>query len=128
MSLNITLSGPEYVKAGDEIWVNCLSNVTPYGQIAEFLVNGITFKTLRKKPTGCYSAISNNNCLWSTCRCLADGKEFAIKIKEPLPNTVLNITCSMKFKLNTTTFSANDDISIHVLGKYMYELSGYYIL
>ncbi|CAC5408453.1 unnamed protein product [Mytilus coruscus] len=101
-------------QAGDEIWVNCLSNVTPYGQIAEFLVNGITFKTLRKKPTGCYSTISNNNCSRNTCRCLADGKEFSIKIKEPLPNTILNITCSMKFKLNTTFF-AYDRISIHVL-------------
>lgn len=114
-SLNVSLNGPDYIKAGDEIWVNCSTNMTPYGKIAEFLVNGVTFKTLQKKSTGCFSAISNIKCVMDTCMCSADGKVYSLKIKETLPNRILNISCSMKFRLHQTIF-ASDNIRISVLG------------
>lgn len=118
-SLNVSLNGPEYVKAGDEIWVNCSTNITPDGENAEFLVNGVTFKTIQKKLTGCFSAISNTKCFTDTCLCSADGKVYSLKIKETLPNRILNISCSMKFRLNQTIF-ASDSIIISVLGKFFF--------
>ncbi|CAG2207342.1 unnamed protein product [Mytilus edulis] len=104
--------------------------MTPYGKIAEFLVNGVTFKTLQKKSTGCFSAISNINCVTDTCLCSANGNAYSLNIKDALPNTILNISCSMKFVLNQTMF-ASDNIRISVLdisGPYIYPNTSFPIM
>lgn len=116
-SLDVSISGPEYVKAGDEIWVNCSTNMAPYGKSAEFLLNGVTFKTVHKILTGCYSAVSNIKCDTDTCLCSDDGKVYSLKIKKTLPNSILNISCTMKLRQDHKMF-ASDTISISVLGKF----------
>lgn len=116
LSVNIKLTGPEYVKVGEYVWVNCSSDVSPNGYIAEFIVNGVTFNSLQKHSTGCFSASFETECLPDMCKCSNDGNSYAVRVGSTMQIRSLNIVCSMQFKLDRS-FVQTENISICVLGK-----------
>ncbi|CAC5384444.1 unnamed protein product [Mytilus coruscus] len=119
VSLNqVEIRGPEYIKRGEHIILNCSSDDVPVGQSAEFLVNDETYTNIRVQDKECFSGISHSECLPEECNCSEDGKWYIIQL--PANDDMMNvkISCTMKF---TSERVSNSTIvkKIDVYGPYI---------
>lgn len=124
MSVDINLSGPMFVKIGDNIWANCSSDTKTVGRTAEFIVNGETFDTLQRQDGGCFSANLEKMCFYNECHCSENGKMYGIQLNDNRRTHQIEVLCSMKFKLLLDKpFFQTSKLSIDVLGKYVHMLT-----
>ncbi|CAC5398508.1 unnamed protein product [Mytilus coruscus] len=100
----INLSLPKYAIDGEDIWVKCSSDIVPYEQIAEFLVNGVTTDTIRRYNNDCFSSITRTVCSTDVCNCSSDGKSYSTNLFANNQIGNVTITCSMKLKRNGEVF------------------------
>lgn len=112
----LTLSLPKYAIAGENIWVTCSSDIVPYEQIAEFLVNGVTTDIIRRHDNKCFSSITRKTCLSDACNCSSDGTSYSTNLLAKKAIGKIAITCSMKFKLNEEVFQTKH-VHIKLLGE-----------
>lgn len=118
-SYRVNLSGPKYVKRNEAIQVVCSSNQTPIGLTTDFLVNGITYTSLRSTKSGCYSAHLRTRCPLnsSVCYCNKEGKEYGLVINASPRNNAMTILCLMKFQNDEQVYKS-DSIIVDIYGKY----------
>ncbi|XP_063399331.1 uncharacterized protein LOC134683950 [Mytilus trossulus] len=102
--ININIHGPDYVRNGEHIWVNCSSDIVPSGQYTEFIVNGETLDSLERREMGCFSAIKRARCSSNMCRCSTNAKQYAIRVHVRQQFQDLTVECSMKFKSQEPLF------------------------
>lgn len=116
-SIDILLTGPKFVKVGGHVWITCSSDTVPSRKIAEFLLNDVTFSSIRLHDSGCFSTSSKSICQPDICQCSSDGKTYSVRTKDLHQAGNIEVTCSMKFKLGHSVFKTKQ-IDIQVLGRY----------
>lgn len=115
----VNLTGPKYVKRNEAIQVVCSSNQTPIGLTTDFLVNGITYTSLRSTTSGCYSAHLRTRCPSNSivCYCNKEGKEYGLVINASPRNHTMTILCLMKFQNDGQVYKS-DSIIVDIYGKH----------
>lgn len=113
----VILTGPKYVKRNEAVHVVCSSNQTPIELSADFLVNGITYTTLRSTKGVCYSAHLRNRCPQTpvNCHCNKDGKEYGLVIRASERNSTMTVSCLMKFQDGGQVLKS-DNIIVDIYG------------
>lgn len=112
--LNLNL--PKYAIDGGNIWVKCSSDIVPYEQIAEFLVNGVTADIIRRHKNSCFSSITRKVCSSDICNCSTDGKSYSTNLFTNKQIGNVTITCAMRLKRNEEVFKT-DYVYISILGE-----------
>ncbi|CAG2239057.1 unnamed protein product [Mytilus edulis] len=115
LSNNLELLISNHARLGNNIWVTCSADIIPQEHIAEFLVNGVTSDIILRQRDGCFSSITRTSCSPSTCNCSDDGKIYSLKINVNQEIESVNITCSMRFRINTEVFKT-EAVNIKTIG------------
>lgn len=95
----------------------CSSSQIPIGLTADFLVNGITYTSLRSTDSGCFSAHLRTKCPlhYVVCHCTKDGKEYGLVINASERNGSMTILCLMKFQNGGQVYKS-DSIIVDIYG------------
>lgn len=109
------LTANAFTQRGQEIQLNCSSNVVPIGQTAEFLVNNMTFTNIRKHKLVCFNTKLREACNNVTCRCAENKKSYMAIFKPPYNSKYINLMCRMKFSGGRVILS--QEVVATILGK-----------
>lgn len=112
------LTANPFAQREKDIHLNCSSDVVPFGQTAEFLVNNMTYTNIRKHKWVCFNTKLNKTCSSRSCSCAGDRKSYTLTLK-PMKN-VNQVTFLCRMKFTGGTVKSSTELVVTILGKCLY--------
>ena len=114
----MSIFAPNYAFIGEQIWLNCTTDESPYNEAAKFLLNGETFYTIARNNGQCFSTLQRSKFLPISCWCGRNGRHYTVllKIEEP-KSKHLEVSCFIDF-FDIESMVGNNSKIIAVKGMY----------
>lgn len=94
--------------------INCSSAQIPFGNYAEFHVNGQTYTSLHVRNMNCIAGNKKISCNKGDCNCSPDGRWYSVKYRSDSNDKLITFKCIMKY---IGIGEQSDEINSTILGK-----------
>lgn len=112
---SVHIKGPTYVKENQNLFINCTSEKVPFGNYAEFHVNGQTYTSLYISNMQCKAGNKEIDCNRGDCQCSPDGRWYSVKYRPDSTNKLITFKCIMKY---IDSADESDEMNSTILGKW----------
>lgn len=114
MTATVVLTARPFVQTGQVVKLNCSSDVVPIGQVAEFLVDKVTYTNIRMDSLDCFNSKLKEMCYNTTCSCAKNMRSYILYLKPVLQSDKFSVSCKMRFPGNEMKLS--QDVGVTIIG------------